>query len=125
MFWFTVLTTEEYNGLTQDGVPQYFDGGLRQQSGWHQLVFLPSVEEALCFSAYHMSEKHLACSMEINVVGFSPQEVNLSYNVGQRKVSTNLGAPQVCPEHNGEGQLTRHELGLQPNNEVRHVLLGQ
>ena len=87
MFWFTVLTTEEYNGLTQDGVPQYFDGGLRQQSGWHQLVFLPSVEEALCFSAYHMSEKHLACSMEINVVGFSPQEVNLSYNAGQRKVS--------------------------------------
>jgi len=87
MFWFTVLTTEEYNGLTQDGVPQCFDGGLRQQSGWHQLVFLPSVEEALCFSAYHMSEKHLACSMEINVVGFNPQEVNLSYNVGQRKVS--------------------------------------
>ena len=87
MFWFTVVTTDEYNGMAQDGVPQCFDGGLRQQGGWHQLVFLPSVEEALCFSAYHMSEKHLACSMEIMVVGFCPQEVNLSYNVGQRKVN--------------------------------------
>ena len=71
MFWFTVVTTEEYNGMAQDGVPQFFDGGVRQQGGWHQLVFLPSVEEeALRFSAYHMSEKHLACSMETMVVGF-------------------------------------------------------
>ena len=87
MFWFTVVTTDEYNTMVEDGVPQFFHGGLRSQGGWQQLVFLPSVEEALCFSAYHMSEKHLPCTMETMVIGFHPQEVNLSYNVGQRKVS--------------------------------------
>ena len=34
-----------------------------------------------------MSEKHLPCTMETMVIGFDPQAVNLSYNVGQRKVS--------------------------------------
>ena len=41
MFWFTVVTTDEFNAMAQDGVPQFFNGGLRSQGGWQQLVFCP------------------------------------------------------------------------------------
>ena len=51
------------------------------------MVFLPTVEEAVCFAAYHMSQKHMPATMETMVIGFEPQATNLAYNVGQKKVN--------------------------------------
>jgi len=87
MYWFTVMTKEEYNRIVVDGIPQFFPGNLRKKCGWEQLVFLPSVEEAVCFAAYHMSQRHMSATMETMVIGFEPQAVVLAYNVGQQKVN--------------------------------------
>ena len=87
MYWFTVMTKEEYNTIVVDGIPQFLPSNLREKCGWEQLVFLPTVEEAVCFAAYHMSQRHMSATMETMVIGFEPQAVNLAYNVGQKKVN--------------------------------------
>lgn len=87
-YWFTMLTREEYNGmLDENNEVKFLAGGLRSHNGWEQLVFLPTVEEALCFGAYHVSQGHVGSTIETIVLGFSPNEMNLAYNLGQRKVS--------------------------------------
>ena len=83
-----MLTREEYNGmLDEHNEVKFLAGGLRSHNGWEQLVFLPTVEEALCFGAYHVSQGHVGSTIETIVLGFSPNEMNLAYNLGQRKVS--------------------------------------
>ena len=35
-----------------EGIPQFLPGNLREKCGWEHLVFLPTVEEAVCCAAY-------------------------------------------------------------------------
>ena len=83
-----MLTREEYNSIfDDDNVPKFLPGGLREQCGWEQLVFLPTMEEALCLGAYHVSQGHVKATVETIVIVFCPEAMNLAYNVGQRKTS--------------------------------------
>ena len=47
-------------------------------------MFLPTVEEAVCCAAYHVSQKHMPATIENVIIGFEPEAFNLAYNLGQK-----------------------------------------
>ena len=38
-------------------------------------MFLPTVEEAVNFAAYHVSQKHMPATIENVIIGFEPEDI--------------------------------------------------
>ena len=136
MFWFTVVTTDEYNGMAQDGVPQCFDGGLRQQGGWHQLVLFAQCGGGLVFlSLPHERETFgllngnhgggiLPTRSEFVLQCWTTQSEPLS-TWSQYTIPPDLGARTSTSFPTWKRTILRvMSLDFNPNNEVRYILLG-
>ena len=47
-YWFTMVTKDEYNSmLDSNNVINEFPGTMRDHNAWQQLIFVPTVEEAI------------------------------------------------------------------------------
>ena len=87
-YWFTMVTKDEYNSmLDSNNVISEFPGTMRDHNGWQQLIFVPTVEEAITMAAFHMSERHMPFSDNNIIMAFCPESFNLAYHHGQKRVN--------------------------------------